>query len=185
MLSHCEHDRNCEGNNSREENLRNPPYVCKICNATHANRSAFKKHFKKQHLTILNADDVFVCKICGHSYRDLTPIMRHVMTHADGITFRCKSCPYAATYMSRMRSHFETEHIGTKEVQCSLCGSTIGGQKKNHLAVCPEARKKIVNAFQEVNPGLQCNFLQCDICHTTRAKARCMIEHSLSCHFQP
>ena len=58
MLSHCEQERN----NTREENVPDPPYVCKICSATCANRFAFKRHFKKQHLSILNSNDHFFAR---------------------------------------------------------------------------------------------------------------------------
>lgn len=98
--------------------IRDPPLVCKICDAFFTTKSAFISHRKRLHKKVRS--DTYACDICGFVTNQKGYIAKHVLTHMTNKT----ECPICHKFVTVINIHLQ----GHKTKTCQLCKKVMNAR---------------------------------------------------------
>ncbi|XP_050717886.1 zinc finger protein 184-like [Eriocheir sinensis] len=108
--------------------LHEPPkeereYPCPTCGKVFTHPSSLIYHRDSSH----NNGRVFVCHLCGSTFKHKQLLQRHYSVHSDDRPFECEICNTAFKTRGNLYNHMNT-HTGLKKFTCEICGKQF-----NHL----------------------------------------------------
>ncbi|XP_061877554.1 zinc finger protein 135-like [Entelurus aequoreus] len=76
---------------------------------------------------------LFVCSVCGKSFRNKKNLIRHARTHTGEKTYSCSFCRAIFSVRSGLVQHLRT-HTGERPFPCAICGESFShrGHLKRH-----------------------------------------------------
>ena len=113
---------------------------CEKCGTVLRNPTSYKAHMRRMHSeTKANAEQRFLCDVCGYRSKDSMYHEMHIKLHSGVKPYQCKVC-----FKSFARSDYLTRHMPThmeeKPFKCSKCGKGFGRKQylDKHLvkAIC-------------------------------------------------
>ncbi|XP_021925385.1 zinc finger protein 85-like isoform X3 [Zootermopsis nevadensis] len=126
-----EHSSDCEteyeetGNTSLslDNQCHTPQYMKDY--KSHINRS--ETHMKEK---------PYMCAYCGHSFRYMSSLTRHLLIHSGEKRYACDICNKAFTQEAHLKTH-SILHTGEKPFHCNICLMEFSrkGNLKRHLQV--------------------------------------------------
>ena len=198
------HEAKCENDMEKLNLVRNlkseRSYVCKICDASYKNKSAFKQHhythkdekphqcrlceskflYKKSltdHVAAVHHGErrmkAFKCEVCGHGYSHAGDLAKHMTLHSG--KFCCPTCNKACAGSYKLKEHMRI-HTGEKPYKCEECGAafTQAAGLKSHQYT-HKANKRFLCTICGMQFAHRTTFRRHGMTHTGERPYKCTI----------
>ncbi|XP_026482573.1 zinc finger protein 714-like [Ctenocephalides felis] len=101
------------------------PFVCTICNEAFAVKLDFDQHVCNGEKTLtLSESESLLCKICGRTYKFMSEMKKHMLTHSEERPHKCELCNKAFKEVRILKTH-KLIHSGVRPHKCDLCDETF------------------------------------------------------------
>ncbi|RZF46247.1 hypothetical protein LSTR_LSTR011279 [Laodelphax striatellus] len=115
--------------------IEGPPFTCKVCNKTFAQRGHFNSH-QKLHQESRSSEHS--CSHCGKVFLTRASLKVHLRTHTGEKPFHCNECGKQFSQLRNYKYH-RSVHEGTKEfaATCPECGKYFNdrGYLSSHMKI--------------------------------------------------
>ncbi|XP_039293910.1 uncharacterized protein LOC111047803 [Nilaparvata lugens] len=115
--------------------IEGPPFICKVCNKTFAQKGHFNSH-QKLHQESRSAEHS--CSHCGKVFLTRASLKVHLRTHTGEKPFHCTECGKQFSQLRNYKYH-RSVHEGTKEfaATCPECGKYFNdrGYLSSHMKI--------------------------------------------------
>ena len=77
-----------------------------------------------------NDGEVWICKICGRTAKQVGQIRQHVEIHMNDLSFSCQECDENFQTRKKLAYHMQKIHLGGWYYSCHECFTNYGSQEK-------------------------------------------------------
>lgn len=166
-------------------------YNCNTCDAECATLEEIEKHVK-------NHEELFKCKECNKTFRNVYPFAIHLYEHSNDEIFRCPLCSYATKRRTGLLTHVNRMHLQKFPYTCDTCGKGFTdivyfkehdnehlGLKPFVCVVCNKnfhfSRYLLAHQIRNHRVGIEGTYLpnQCHVCSRIFGK-RCTLEKHIT-----
>jgi DNA-directed RNA polymerase subunit RPC12/RpoP len=129
--SSSNHERDCEETGNTNLSLDDQCHK-RECTKDDRSHLFFDKHRSKTRVQ----EKPYMCAYCGHSFRYMSSLTRHLVIHSGEKRYVCHICNKAFTQEAHLKTH-SILHTGEKPFHCNICLMSFSrkGNLKRHLQV--------------------------------------------------
>lgn len=109
-------DDNMSGENGKAKSL----YFCDICNVSYQSSQSMAAHMRIHNVK----GRVLICAICGKTFKKISHLKRHEVSHEDNRPFKCQLCPKSFVDEVQLNEH-TNKHKGLTPHTCPVCGKSF------------------------------------------------------------